>query len=249
VAHVTTRQGLIDHSLRELGAPVLEINVAEEQLEDRVEEALEFWNINHWDGTERIYFSHEVTQTDVNNKWIPLTDDIYGIMRVMPVRGAQTANKNIFDLQYQLRLNDLYDLTSTSIIYYTSVMNHLQMLDHFLNGHVMYRFNRLQNRLYIDVDWGNLKEINVGDWIVVEGYRALDPATFTRVWNEPWLKKYTTALIKKQWGANLKKFSGLQLPGGVSLDGDSIYQEGANEAQALEDELINKSAPLEFFTG
>ena len=246
---VTSRQGLIDYCLRELGAPVIEINVAEEQIEDRVDEALEFWRINHWDGCERTYYSYKITQTDINNRWIPLSDDIFGVTRVLPIRGAQTANKNIFDLQYQLRLNDLYDLTSTSIIYYTSVMNHLSMLDHFLVGHVMYRFNRLQNRLYIDCDWGNLKELNVDDWVMVDAYRALDPATFPRVWGEPWLRKYTTALIKKQWGANLKKFSGLQLPGGVALDGDSIYNEGVNEANQLEEELIGKSAPLEFFTG
>lgn len=244
---VSSRQGLIDYSLRALGAPVIEINVAEEQIEDRVDEALEFWNINHWDGSERTYYAYKVTQTDITNKYIPLPDHVFGVARVFPIRGAQTAAKNIFDLQYQLRLNDLYDLTSTSIIYFTSVMSHLSLLDHFLNGHVLYRFNRLQNRIHLDVDWKN--DIAVDDWVLIDCYKAMDPASFPRVWGEPWLKHYVTALIKKQWGANLKKFSGLQLPGGVSLDGDSIYNEGVNEANALEEELIGKSAPLEFFAG
>ena len=244
---VSSRQGLVDYCLRSLGAPVIEINVADEQIEDRVDEALEFWNINHWDGSERTYFAYKMTQSDIDNKYVPLDDSIFGVARVFPVRGTQSASKNIFDVQYQLRLNDLYDLTSQSLVYFTSVMNHLSLLDFYLNGHTLYRFNRLQNRIHLDIDWQH--DVEVDDWVMIDCYRAMEPATFPRIWGEPWLKHYVTALIKKQWGANLKKFSGLQLPGGVSLDGDSIYNEGMNEANALEEELIGKSAPLEFFTG
>jgi len=327
MAIVTTRQGLKDYCLRSLGAPVIEINVAEEQLEDRIDEALDYFNINHWDGSERTYFQHKVvgstltfssgsgtafednetitgstsgvfatvqqntrtattlqfdysrkitnnlrepspfiigetvvgsnsgataivgsfTKGDIENRYIPIPDSVYGVNKVFSLYSGSSTMKNIFDLQYQLRLNDLYDLTSTSVVYYTTVMNHLQMLDTLLNGAVLYRFNRLSNRLYIDMDWGF--EARVGDYILVDTYKAIDPTEFTRAFNEPWLKKYTTALFKIQWGANLKKFSGLSLPGGVSIDGDGIYNEGMNEKNALEDELTGKAAPLEFFVG
>lgn len=326
MAIVTTRQGLKDYALRALGAPVIEINVAEEQLEDRIDEALDYFNINHWDGSERAFLQHKVqgstitlssgsgtsfidgetitgqtsgvfaevqkerTSTtlqydysrkstnnlkeiapfqagetivgassgatgvigsfvkgDLENRWIPIPDSTYGVTKVFSLYSGSSTMKNIFDLQYQLRLNDLYDLTATSVVYYTTVMNHLQMLDTILNGAVLYRFNRLSNRLYIDMDWGF--EAKVGDYILVDTYKAMDPTEFSRVYNEPWLKKYTTALFKIQWGANLKKFSGLSLPGGVSIDGDGIYNEGMNEKGALEDELTGKAAPLEFFVG
>lgn len=326
MAIVSTRQGLKDYALRALGAPVIEINVAEEQLEDRIDEALDYFNINHWDGSERAFLQHKIvgstltlssgsgtsftdgetiegltsgvfaevqkdntattviydyarkitnnlkekapfvvgetirgresgatavigsiTLGDLENRYIPVPDSIYGVNKVYSLYSGSSTMKNIFDLQYQLRLNDLYDLTATSVVYYTTVMNHLQMLDTLLNGMVLYRFNRLSNRLYIDMDWGF--EAKVGDYILVDTYKAMNPTEFTRVWNEPWLKKYVTALFKIQWGANLKKFSGLSLPGGVSIDGDGIYNEGMNEKNALEDELTGKAAPLEFFVG
>lgn len=144
-------------------------------------------------------------------------------------------------------MNDLYDLTSTSIIYYKQVMGHLALLDMELNGKPMFRFNRLQNRLTLDVNWD--ADIIPGAYVVVEAYRALDPDEFHRVWNENWFKHYATALIKKQWATNLKKFGGIQLPGGVVLDGQGMYQEATQEIKDLEDELQNKSAPLEFFMG
>lgn len=242
-----TREQLKEYCLRELGAPVLEINVDEDQLEDRIDEAIEYFRLYHHEGTEKIYMKHQITQTDIDNRYIPVPDLVYGITRVFPIVAATSSSNSIFDLQYQLRLNDLYDLTSTSIIYYESVMNHLALLDLVLNGHPLYRFNRLQNRLHLDINWS--EDISVGQYILVEAYRALDPTTFTRMWNEPWLKHYTTALFKKQWGTNLKKFQGLQLPGGVTIDGDSIYKEGKEEQEALEQDLLNKSAPLEFFMG
>jgi hypothetical protein len=247
MAAVTSRQGLKEYCLRELGAPVVEINVDDDQLEDRIDEALEYWRQYHYDGIEKIYMKHQVTATDITNRYIPVNDLIYGITRVFPIISSTTSSKSIFDLQYQLRLNDLYDLTSTSVIYYKTVMNHLALLDNVLNGSVMYRFNRLQNRLNIDIDWG--MEVTEGQFILVEAYRVLDPAEFNRVWGEQWLKHYTSALFKKQWGTNLKKFNGLQLPGGVTIDGDGLFREAVEEMKVLEDNLMSKSAPLEFFMG
>jgi len=223
------------------------INIDDQQVEDRVDEAIEFFRQYHYDGIEKVYLKHLVTNDDVAQKSIPITDLVYGVTRVFPVAAGTSTSKSIFDLQYQLRLNDLYDLTSTSVIYYSMVMSHLSLLDQTLNGHPLYRFNRLTNRLYIDENW--VENIVPGSYILVECYRALDPATAPRMYNDSWLKHYVTALIKKQWGTNLKKFSGMQLPGGVTIDGDKIYQEAKDEIKDLEEDLRNKSAPLEFMMG
>lgn len=244
---VSTREGLKEYALKKLGAPVVEINVDDGQLEDRIDEALEYFTVYHWDGTERVYVSHQVQNADIQNKYIPVSDNIYGVNRVFAIFAGSSTSKNLFDLQYQLRLNDLYDLTSTSIVYYTTVMNHLQLLDTILNGKPLYRFNRLTNRLNIDIKWGTAVKAN--DYIIYDGYRSINPNTFTKIWDDQWLKKYTTALFKVQWGTNLKKFSGLELPGGVTLDGDKLYAEGIEEKTKLEEELSGKTAPLEFMVG
>ena len=318
---VTSRETLSEYCLRALGAPVLEINVDDDQLEDRIDEALDVFRLYHYDGIEKIYLKHKITASelnitgtnaasfaatskitggtsgataiiesakdnntlyisrtigafvanetitnpdgttatltassfytagDVDNGWIPIPDLVYGVSRVLPLYQGTSSSRSIFDLQYQLRLNDLYDLSSTSLIYYTTVMSHLATLDLILNGKPIYRFNRLMDKLYIDIDWKSINKVNVGDYFIVEAYRALDPTEFSKVWNEPWLKKYVTALFKKQWATNLKKFSGLQLPGGVTLDGNSLYNEAVQEIIALEDDIQNKSAPLDFFLG
>lgn len=321
---VSTRDQLKQYALRALGAPVLEINVDDDQLEDRIDEALEYWRQYHNEGIEKVYLKHQIkcstltlstaiadtfplgafiqgqtsgakakcaiqsnkesqgtelivryvegsfqagetittldgtaisatlastnfyTPGETELKYIQLPDIVYGVTRMLPFAGTQTS-KSMFDIQYQLRLNDLYDLTSTSIIYYKQVMGHLALLDLELNGRPMFRFNRMQSRLYPDINWD--ADIVPGDYIVLECYRALDPSQFSRVWGEAWLKHYTTALFKRQWGVNLKKFSGIQLPGGVSLDGQSMYDEAVGEIKELEDDLQTKSAPLEFFLG
>ena len=244
---VNSRQTLIDYCLRALGEPVVEINVDDQQVEDRIDEAIEYYRLYHHDGIEKIYLKYLVTPDDVTQKSIPLTDLIYGVTRVFPIAAGTGTSKSIFDLQYQLRLNDLYDLTSTSIIYYTQVMSHLALLDQTLNGHPLYRFNRLTNRLYIDEDW--VQNIPAGSYVLVECYRALDPSVVTRMYNEVWLKHYCTALIKKQWATNLKKFQGMQLPGGVTIDGDRLYTEAIDEIKELENDIMSKSAPLEFMLG
>lgn len=244
---VTTRQGLIDYCRRALGEPVVELNIDDQQVEDRIDEAIEYFRLYHYDGVEKIYLKHLVTQNDIDQQSIPVPDLVYGVTRVFNVAAGTSTSKSIFDLQYQLRLNDLYDLTSTSVIYYSMVMSHLALLDQTLNGHPLYRFNRLNGRLYIDKSWGSIVAPNT--YILVECYRAMDPEIATKMYNDSWLKHYATALIKKQWAVNIKKFSGLQLPGGVTLDGDKLYQEAQDEIKQLEDDLMNKSAPLEFMLG
>lgn len=322
---VTSREELKQYCLRELGAPVLEINVDDDQLEDRIDEALEFWRLYHYEGIEKVYLKHKmrasqlhlveaiaetfpnrsivvgavsgakarvitefdnqsqgntllvrniegefqagetvtttsafgdpvsatlddpaVTLGEFDKKYIEVPDWVYGVTRILPFAGTQMS-KSMFDIQYQLRLNDLYDLASTSIIYYKQVMSHLSLLDLELNGRPMFRFNRLQNRIYPDINWE--ADVVPGSFVVVECYRALNPAEFSRVWSELWLKRYTAALFKRQWGTNMKKFQGLQLPGGVTMDGQTIFQEALQDIKELEDELMNKSAPLEWFMG
>jgi hypothetical protein len=317
---VTSRATLTEYCLRALGEPVVEINVDDSQLEERIDEALDYWNQYHFDGAEKLYLKQKITAStlylttstsasfeigdtitgvtsgatatvcsersreavddeiivrDVEGtfvagetigngtstavlastpfelgtydlRYIPLPDSVYGVTRVIPFNAA-SSSKNLFDLQYQLRLNDLYDLTSTSIIYYKTVMSHISLLNLELNGYPLYRFNRMQGNLYLDVSWQ--AAFTIGDFIMIECYRALDPTEWTKVWNEPWLRKYVTALFKRQWATNIKKFQGIQLPGGVTIDGDKLYAEAIAEIRELEDEMLNKSAPLEFFLG
>jgi len=244
---VNTREGLVDYCLRSLGAPVISIDVDPDQVEDRIDEAIEYFRQYHFDGIEKIYMKHVITEEDVANKYITVPDAVYGITRVFPVASGTSTSKSMFDLQYQLRLNDLYDLTSTSIIYFTQVMSHLALLDMTLNGHPIYRFNRLNNKLYIEASWEN--EMRPGNFILAEVYRALDPADVPKLYNDIWLKHYATALIKKQWGSNMAKFDGMQLPGGITVDGKGMYQEAVAEIKDLEEEMINKSAVLDFFMG
>jgi len=183
---------------------------------------------------------------EIDLKYVPLPDYIYGVSRVLPFAGTQTS-KSMFDLQYQLRLNDLYDLTSTSVIYYKQVMAHLSLLDMELNGKPMFRFNKMQGRLYLDINWS--WDVVPGEYVVLDCYRALDPNQFSRIWSELWLKKYVAALFKKQWGTNLSKFAGLQLPGGVTLNGIEIYQQAVQEIKELEEQLQSEQGVLEWYMG
>mgnify|MGYP000308297303 CR=1 FL=1 len=333
MATPNSRESFKQYCLRALGAPVLEINVDDDQLEDRIDEALDYWRQYHYDGIEEMYlkqrirastatltsnnadqfgiattitgsisgakatvagednstsYTHQdnlssgnnllirdivgtfidgetitgtsktggvvtatlgtnaITQYEYDNKYIEVPDYVWGVTDVLSI-GQASSSKNIFDLQYQLRLNDLYDLTSTSIIYYQTVMNHLDLLDWTLNGKDSFRYNRLEGRLYLDVNWK--QNVVLGDYVLVKAYRALDPMAWSKVWNETWLKEYTIALFKRQWAINIKKFKGIQLPGGVTLDGDSMYQEAMAEIAVLRDDLQNKSAPLNFMMG
>jgi len=250
MATPATRQQLIDYCLRNLGAPVLEINVDYDQLEDRIDEALEYWQDYHSDATLRTYLKHEVTADDVTNKYIPLSSNIKFVTRLFPI-SDNTSSRNFFDIKYQLSLNDFYDLQTYigDLAYYEQMQQYLSLIDLKLTGQPQVRFSRLQNRLYIDGDFTD-EDIKEGDYIVAEVYEIIDSGSFTSVWNDRWLKEYTTALIKRQWGANLIKFEGMQLPGGVTLNGRQIYEDALQDIERLKEAIrMEHEMPADFFMG
>ena len=255
MASIINRNDFKTYCLRRLGFPVIELNLDDDQIEDRIDDALQYWQDYHFDGTQKVYYVKAVDQTDINNKYLDLTEakdssnnsmDIIGVTRIFPVTDSQ-ANVNMFDLRYQLRLNELYDFTSASYINYTLTQQHLRSLELMFSGEVPIRFQRHMQRLYIDWAWG-ASEAPVGTHVIAECYANIDPTIYTKVWNDRWLKEYATALIKRTWGNNLKKFSGLQLPGGVTLNGEKIYDEAVAEIEKLETEMqVEYGAPLEWF--
>ena len=252
---ITSRDKFKDYCLRNLGFPVIEINVDDDQVEDRIDDALQYWQDYHFDGLQKIYYIKKIDQNDINNRYLNLTEakdaanntlQIAGITRIFPVTDSQST-VNMFDLRYQLRLNELYDFTSASYINYTLTQQHLRSLELMFSGEVPIRFQRHMQRLYIDWAWG-YSEAPVGTTVIAECYAIIDPDVYTNAWNDRWLKEYATALIKRAWGNNLKKFSGVQLPGGVTLNGDTIYKEANDEITRLQQEIgSNYGAPLEFF--
>jgi len=255
MATITSRSAFKDYCLRRLGFPVIEINVDDDQVEDRIDDALQYWQDYHFDGLQKIYYVKRVDQTDINNRYIDLSNtlddannrlEITGITRIFPLYDSQ-ATITMFDLRYQLRLNELYDFTSASYINYTMTLQHLRMLEQLFTGEVPIRYQRHMERLYIDWSWGQ-SQAPIGTVVVAECYATINPDVYTQAWNDRWLKEYATALIKRSWGNNLKKFNGIQLPGGVTLNGDKIYQEADNEINALHAEIGDKyGAPLEMF--
>ena len=236
---ITTLDDFKRYCLRSLGAPVVTIDVTDEQIQDRYDDGLRKFQDHHFDATDRTYVKYQVTQTDIDNKYIPVPSYISGIIRVLPftsgVYGATGINP--FSIQYQLRLNDIWDMGSTSVVYYQQLMQYTSLLDQMLNGRPITRFNRVMDRLYIDTDWK--QKVGLGNYIVIECYRALDPAEFCQMFDNPWFKRYVTSLIKRQWGTNLKKYSGVQMIGGTMLNGQQIHNEALQEIAALEIELRN----------
>ena len=250
-----TRETLKQYALRALGKPVIEINVDDDQLEDRLDEALQYFAQYHYDGIRRTYLKYQytsgdkaritgnssesVTKNSVTTAWsegnnfLVVPETVVSVINIFPF--SDKGNLNLFDVRYQLRLNDLYDFSSTSIINYDIVLRHLDFLDHVLVGEKPLRFNQHFNRLYIDMDWTNY--LHVGEYLVIECYRKLDPETFTDVYNDIYLKRYVTALFKKQWGANLSKFDGVAMIGGVTLNGRQIYSEALQDIEKLETEI------------
>lgn len=220
-----------DWCLRDLGFPVIEINVDDDQVDNRIDEAFSYFQQFHFDGVERWYLKHQVTSTDITNEYIPIPDSILGINRIFPI-GSTNASVNMFDLRYQLRLHELYDFTSTSYVNYVLTQQHIRTLDMLFSGETPIRFNRHTNKLYIDQNW--ISGIQAGEWIVIEGFIILDPNTYTKVYGDRMLLKYATALIKKQWGNNMKKFGGMQLPGGITMNGQTIFDEAVQEIKDLE---------------
>ena len=287
-----TRETLKQYCLRNLGKPVIDVNVDDDQVEDRLDEALQYFAQYHTDGVERMYLKYKVTADDVTrmttNKsynvdekgtvaenieleegtltsgdtsgdiqaedggailtedstlvrtsyeetqnYLVIPDAIISVINVFPL--SDRANLNMFDVRYQLRLNDLYDFSSTSIVHYEMTMKHLDFLDHILVGEKPMRFNQLSNRLYIDQDWSN--DITADEYIIIECYRKLDPNDHTDIFDDLYLKRYATTLIKRQWGQNLSKFSGTAMLGGVTLNGPELFTSALAEQQKLEEEI------------
>ena len=265
MAEPASREQLKQYALRALGKPVIEINVEDDQLEDRIDEALQYYHQYHYDGIRRTYLKYQYTQTDYDrinantsesvtknsvttawqegNGFIVVPESVISVINIFPY--SSKGSMNLFDVRYQMRLNDLYDFSSTSMVNYDVVMRHLDFLDHILVGEKPLRFNQNDNRLYVDQDWKN--DITVGEFLVIECYRKLDPSVYTDVFNDMILKRYVTALFKKQWGANLSKFNGVAMLGGVTLNGQQIFSESLTDIEKIEDEIrksFEMSQPL-----
>ena len=241
-----SRQELADYCLRALGAPVFEINIDDDQLGDRIDEAFQFYREYHSDATIRRYRKHQVTATDVTNEYIDIPETFIHISRVLPFQ--VTGGAGDFNVEYQIMLNDIYDLRGpNSVLHYAMSQQHLALVDTLFDGKDQtVRFNRHMNRLFIETRWGT--DVKAGEFVIIEGYETVDPATFTDVYNDIFLKKYLTALIKRQWGTNLKKFGGLQLPGGVEINGQQIYDEANEEIKEIEEQMQSRyeMPPLDF---
>ncbi len=255
MAAPSTRETLKQYCLRNLGKPVIDINVDDDQVEDRIDEALQYFAQYHVDGVERMYLKYEVTAADITRmttdssesitedgvtttwkqgeNFLVVPSSVISVVNVFPL--SDRANLNMFDVRYQLRLNDLYDFSSTSIVHYEMTMQHLDFLDHILVGEKPMRFNQLSNKLFLDMDWKN--DITAGEFLIFEVYRKVDPATYTDLFDDLYLKRYTTTLIKRQWGQNLSKFSGTAMLGGVTLNGPELFSTAIDEQQKLEEEI------------
>jgi len=300
-----SRSTLKEYCLRNLGKPVIDINVDDDQVEDRIDEALQYFSQYHYDGVERMYLKYKVTADDVTRmrtnindftasdkgtvqdnieleegtsttgdttgdllledgfkvldetstgatttwteaeNYLVVPSSVVSVINVFPF--TDRANLNMFDVKYQLRLNDLYDFSSTSIVHYELTMRHLDFLDHILVGEKPYRFNEHMNRLYIDMDWN--EAVSADEYMIIECYRRLDPTTYTDIFDDLYLKRYTTALIKRQWGQNLSKFSDTAMLGGVKLDGATLFSTALADQQKIEEEIRSIQPPVHFQQG
>ena len=278
MAKPTTRQELVDYCLRQLGAPVLEINVDDDQIDDLVDDAIQYFNERHFDGVERMYLKYKITEDDINrasgsgtdgvgivtttgtanvsgigtitsnfyenSNFIQVPDSVVGIERIFKF-DTSSISGGMFSIKYQLFLNDLYYFNSVELMQYSMTKSYLEDIDFLLTPDKQIRFNKKQNRLYLDMDYNSM---NAGDFIVIDCQRILDPNTFTKVYNDPFLKMYFTALLKRQWGQNLIKFRGVKLPGGLELNGREIYDDGQRELDAIKQkmQLEYELPPLDF---
>jgi len=224
-----------ENCLRRLGKPVIEINVDDDQVEDRIDEAIKYFWDYHFDGSDKVYYKHLVTEENKTNRYITLPDNIIGAVNIFEIGQALNTN-NLFNIRYQIALNDLYTLTSVSMVPYYMAMQHIQFLEQMLVGKQPMRYNRHNNKVYIDMDWSI---INAGDYVIIEAYEVLDPEVYTKAWNDRWLLRYASCLIKQQWGNNLKKFNGMKMPGGLTFNGQVIYEEATQERAELEKEMIH----------
>jgi hypothetical protein len=277
MAKPSTRQGLIDYCLRRLGAPVLEINVDDDQIDDLVDDAIQYFNERHFDGVEKMYLKYKITSDDINrgrakgtdgvgivtttgtstivgtattfsfyenSNYIQVPDSVIGIERIFKL-DTSSISGGMFSIKYQLFLNDLYYFNSVELLQYSMVKSYLEDIDFLLTTDKQVRFNKRQDRLYLDIDWGSQ---TANDFIVLECYRALDPASFTQIYNDSFVKKYLTALIKRQWGQNLIKFNGVKLPGGIELNGRQLYEDAERELEDIKQRMTMEYElpPLDF---
>ena len=319
MAKPTTRAQFKDYCLRRLGHPVIEINLDDDQIDDRIDDALQFFHDYHFDGCEKIFMKHQITQADIDRRWIYCPDPVIFVTGIIPF-DQSGSSINMFDLRYQLRLHDLYDFTSVSYVSYEITMQHIRTLNLLFSGTPQFRFNRHQNKVFLDISWGH--DLQPGDYVIIECYRALNPETITLtgtftgntssntitgtgtvfdqeilendfitlgdgqevqvrhintptelviaantlsanvtnttatkvgisdVWNDRFLKQYATAKLKYQWGSNLSKFAGIQLPGGVTLDGPRIMDEAQREIDKIEEEMSSYNIlPSDMYMG
>ena len=283
MAQPSSRQGLIDYGLRQLGAPVLEINIDDDQIDDLLDDSIQVFNERHFDGVEEMFLKHEFTQDEIdrgkatsetdatttagivtttgtsttisgygtttsnfveNSNFIQVPDSVIGIEKIFKF-DTSSISGGMFSIKYQLFLNDLYYFNSVELLQYSMTKSYLEDIDFLLTPDKQIRFNKKQNRLYLDMDYNSM---NAGDFIVIDCQRILDPNTFTKVYNDPFLKMYFTALLKRQWGQNLIKFRGVKLPGGLELNGREIYDDGQRELDAIKQkmQLEYELPPLDF---
>lgn len=236
MAQPTTRSQFKEYCLRKLGKPVIEINVDDDQVEDRIDEALHYWYDYHFDGTERTYYKYQITSQDITNKYITIPENIIGVVSIFDLSSSLSTGSGMFNVQYQFVLNNLYELVNFEFLHYYMTMEHIQFMEQMLVGKQPIRYNRNVNKLYIDTNWDRL---TVGSYIIVEAYQVVDPAVYVDVWKDRWLQNYATAKIKYQWGSNLTKFSGMQLPGGVQFNGEKILGDAQEELTRMEQEMIS----------
>jgi hypothetical protein len=267
----TTKATFKSYCLRALGFGVIDINVSDDQADDRIDEALQYFAQYHYDGIEKMYLKYQITEEDITgaasnttttatdtvdstitasfgegNGFIPMPSSVVSVIQIFPF--DDSATNNMFDIRYQLRLNDLYDFSSTSIIHYQMTMQQLDHLSHILVGEKPVRFNQHQNRLYVDMDWAN--DVNAGEYLIIECYRKIDPATYSDIFDDIYLKRYATALIKRQWGANLSKFNGVAMLGGVTMNGETIYSQALEELDKLEEQIqLSFETPIDYMVG
>lgn len=251
MASPSSRQSLIDYCLRRLGAPVIEVNVDPDQIEDKVDDALQVYRDYHSDGTIRTYLRHLITSTDVTNGYITIDSSINYVAKLFPIASGMVASRNFFDIKYQMALSDIASMYSYigDLSYYDQMQQYLSTLDMLVSGTPQISFSRRQNRLYI---WGDFVDgdIRAGDYIVAEVYQIISPDAATAIYNDKFIKDYTTALIKQQWGMNLMKFEGMQLPGGVTLNGRQFYEDATTEIAELKDAMrLEAEMPIDFFVG
>ena len=247
MAKPTTRATLQEYCLRALGSPVIEINVDDDQIEDRTDDAIQFYQEFHSDAVIRTYLKHELTADDITNNYITVSDNVTAVLQML--QGGQSSGSSLFDMGYHMRLNDVFMIQGlqTQIQTYEQSLQHLSLIEHSLNSVEHLRFSRHMNRLHMDEGFGDL---GAGSYIVIEAYSIVDPTTYADVYNDLYLKKYLTALIKRQWGGNMMKFEGFQLPGGITMNGRQMFDDAIEEIRLLEEECrLTWMTPDNFLMG